>query len=630
VLWPLFHYLLDRLPLGPTSWETYRRINERFADAAAARYRPGDLIWVHDYQLMLVPGLLRQRLPDARIGFFLHIPFPAAEVFRILPWRRQILEGLLGADVVGFHTYSYLQHFAAAVGDLFGVEPEDDGVWLEERRVRFGVFPMGIDAEMFRQLAASPAVHDAAADLRAQAGGRAIVLGVDRLDYTKGIPRRLMAFESLLKKDESLRDRVRFVQVAVPSREAVESYQDFRREVEELIGRINGAYGTLNSVPIHYLYQSVPVDQLAALYLAADVMLVTPLRDGMNLVAKEYIASQTENNGVLVLSEFAGAADELQEAITVNAYDVDAIESGLREALAMGPAQRGTRMRAMRARVSAYDVHRWATDFVRTLSEETTERRVTPAVMLTETLGALRAAEPLAILLDYDGTLVPIANKPEFAAPDPDLLALITALAQRPHTAVLMISGRSRDTLQSWLGSLPIELWAEHGIWYRPLGKTTWETMIAVPCCDWLPPTRAVMEEFAAATPGACVEVKSSCIAWHYRQAARGFGRAQARELRLLLSRSLDATDAEIIEGKRVLEVRPRGATKAAVVQQLLAREPAPAGIVAFGDDRTDEEMFAALPRSAVSIHVGSGASLARHRVRNPAAVRALLSALLT
>jgi trehalose 6-phosphate synthase/phosphatase len=629
VIWPLFHYLLDRLPLGPTPWDTYRQVNQRFADAVIAHYEPGDLIWVHDYQLMLVPGMIRQQLPDATIGFFLHIPFPAAEIFRILPWRREILQGLLGANLIGFHTYSYVQHFTASVADLAGIDPDEDGVWIDDRRVKFGVFPMGVDADYFRQLAATPAVLDAAAELRSQAAGRTIMLGVDRLDYTKGIPHRLMAFEALLRDDAALRERVRLVQVAVPSRETVTSYQDFRKEVEELIGRINGTYGTLSAVPIHYLYQSVDAEQLLALYRVADVMLVTPLRDGMNLVAKEYVASQVDDDGVLVLSEFAGAAEELQEAVSVNAYDVAGLTAAMRTALAMLPAERQERMRAMRRRVMTYDVHRWVDHFISVLSEPPpAERRTMPEVTMRETVARLRQASPLAMLLDYDGTLVPIARTPDEASPDPELMQLVEALSRRPNTMVLMVSGRARDTLDRWFGHIPIELWAEHGVWHRPIGGT-WTTTLEVACCDWLEPARTVMQEFAAATPGAVVEAKSSSVAWHYRLAARGFGRAQARELRLALSRRLVDSGAEVIEGKRVIEVRPRGATKGAVVQHLLSRSPAPAGIVAFGDDRTDEEMFAALPRTAVGIHVGPGASLAKHRLRHPAAVRAFLTQLL-
>jgi trehalose 6-phosphate synthase/phosphatase len=630
VLWPVFHYLLERIPLSPTTWETYQRVNERFADLVAAQHRPGDLIWVHDYQLLLVPGLLRRRLPDARIGFFLHIPFPADEVFRILPWRREILEGLLGADLVGFHTYAYMQHFAAALGYLSGIEPEEDRVWLDEREVRFGVFPMGIDAESFSQLSASPDVHAQLDAITRDAGGRRILLGVDRLDYTKGLRQRLVAFERLLQDDPSLKDGVRLIQVAVPSRDTIPSYQEFRRELEEMIGRINGTYGTVTSVPIHYLHQSIPAERLVALYRAADVMLVTPLRDGMNLVAKEYVASRIDDDGVLVLSEFAGAAEELHEAVFVNPYDVADLTAKMRVALAMAPAERSARMSGMRRWLMAHDVHRWAGDFVQALEREgAAQRRPTPAAALNEMLGALRAATRLAILLDYDGTLVPIASTPDLARPDPDLLSLIAALAGRSNTIVQMVSGRPRGTLETWFGGLPVDLWAEHGVWFRAAGASAWESVLNVPCCDWMPQVRSIMSQFSAVTPGAFVEEKTSSIAWHYRQAARGFGRMQARELRLVLSRAMVDRPIDIIEGKRIIEVLPRGASKAAVVQRLLSRDAPPTLILALGDDRTDEELFAALPPASVAIHVGPGASLAGHRLHDSVATRAFLKSLI-
>jgi trehalose 6-phosphate synthase/phosphatase len=345
-------------------------VNERFAECIAGEYRPGDLIWVHDYQLLLVPGMLRQRLRDARIGFFLHIPFPADEVFRVLPWRRDILEGLLGADLIGFHTYSYVQHFAAALSDLSGVEPEHDRVWLDDREVRLGAFPMGIDASAFRELALSPAIEAQVYTIRREAHDRMILLGVDRLDYTKGILRRLLALEHLLRDDPSLCGRIRLIQVAVPSRDAVASYQEFGREVDQLVGRINGAYGTATSVPIHYVHQSISHDQLVALYRSADVMLVTPLRDGMNLVAKEYIASRVDDDGVLVLSEFAGAAEELHEAVLVNAYDTRDLADKIRLALDMPTSECTRRMRALRRRVMAHDVHRWAHEFLGALERD--------------------------------------------------------------------------------------------------------------------------------------------------------------------------------------------------------------------------------------------------------------------
>src|SRR5688572_13672780 len=264
VLWPLFHYSVDRMPINPRGWSEYPEVNEAFAAEVAAEYRGGDTIWVHDYHLMLVPALLRRRLPDARIGFFLHIPFPASEVFRVLPWRREILQGLLGADLIGFHTFGYMRHFLTSLLHVEGVEPDVDRVRIGAREVKVGVFPMGVDAAGFAAKAEDPEVLARVESIRSEAGGRRIVLGVDRLDYTKGIPRRLEAMEQFIERDPTLRDEVRYIRVAVPSRGDVSSYQRFRRDVEETVGRMNGAYGTLRSLPIHYVHQSVPLDELVA------------------------------------------------------------------------------------------------------------------------------------------------------------------------------------------------------------------------------------------------------------------------------------------------------------------------------------------------------------------------------
>jgi trehalose 6-phosphate synthase/phosphatase len=364
VLWPLFHYLIDRVPAHAAGWDAYEEVNKAFADAVARVYEPGDVIWIHDYQLMLLPSMLRQRLPHARIGFFLHVPFPSAEVFRILPWRREVLNGLLGADLIGFHISAYMRHFVEAVQQVVGAGAGVDHVRVGKHEVGLGAFPMGVDAAHFATMAVDDDVRAAAAAIRSDAGDRQIVLGVDRLDYTKGIPRRLEAIERLLRARPEYADRMRYIQVAVPSRGEVDSYQRFKRQVEESIGRINGLCSTLRSTPIHYVYQSVSLRELVALYAAADVMLVTPLRDGMNLVAKEFVASRVNDDGVLVLSEFAGAAAELSGAVMVNPYDVDQVEESLHNALSMSATERRTRMRSLRERVCHYDVHRWASEFL--------------------------------------------------------------------------------------------------------------------------------------------------------------------------------------------------------------------------------------------------------------------------
>jgi trehalose 6-phosphate synthase/phosphatase len=634
VLWPLFHYLIDRVPVDvdAAGWETYRQVNEVFADVVVREYRRGDTIWVHDYQLMLLPALLRERLPNARVGFFLHIPFPSSEVFRILPWRHEILTGMLGADVIGFHTFAYMRHFLASLLHVAGVEAEVDRVRVDGREVKLGAFPMGIEATRFAELAQDPDVLIEVEEIRREAGGRKIVLGVDRLDYTKGIPRRLQAIERLLERDASLCDRFRYIQVAVPSRGEVDSYQRFKRQVEERVGRINGARGTLRSTPIHYVHRSVSARQLVALYMAADVMLVTPLRDGMNLVAKEFVASRTDEDGVLVLSEFAGAAAELQGAVIVNPYDVNAVAESLHNALSMPAGERRARMKALRRRVTEYNVHWWAEAFLDQLGAAHPDQPG-PVASPKESsvviaLKEARQAARLRLLLDYDGTLVPITHAPELAAPDDELVALLGAVGRATDIQIDIVSGRPRQTLEAWLGHLPLALWAEHGFWCRSCADDPWRSAgCIVP--NWMERIRPILEHFTASTPGSHLETKSACLAWHYRRAQREFGARQAHELRMLLGDALSNQPFEVIEGKKVIEVRLRGVSKAVVAHQVQAETAHDTIVVAIGDDRTDEDLFRALPASSLTISVGGRPSAARFRVKDHRDVRRLLRTLL-
>lgn len=366
VLWPLCHDRIDRLPLRIEGWDAYERVNQRFAEAAADQYRPGDTIWVHDYQLLRVPLLLRRLLPDARIGFFLHVPFPNPEIFFTLAVRKWLVEGMLGADLVGFHTRRYRGHFTAALRRLFGVEMDaDERVTIAGHRTQLGVFPMGVDARDFAARAATRSVSAEVIALKNNA--QRLLVGVDRLDYSKGIPRRLLSFERLLQTHPEWQGHVRLVQVAVPSRGRVGAYRRFRSEVEALVGRINGEFATPSWTPIQYIYRSLPAPLLLALYRTADVMLVTPVRDGMNLVAKEFVATRSDESGVLVLSEFAGAADELRDALIVNPYDVDGTAAAVHYALTMDAAERRRRMVRLREQVMEYDVHRWVALFLAAL-----------------------------------------------------------------------------------------------------------------------------------------------------------------------------------------------------------------------------------------------------------------------
>jgi len=632
VLWPLFHYLIDRVPVDAAGWASYRDVNEAFADAVVRHHRPGDTIWVHDYHLMLLPALVRRRLPAARIGFFLHVPFPSSEVFRTLPWRREVLDGVLGADLVGFHTFAYMRHFVASLLHVEGVEADIDRVRVSDREVRLGVFPMGVDAARFAALARDPDVLAEVEAIRKDADGRQIVLGVDRLDYTKGIPRRLEAVERLLTRVPALRDRIRYIQVAVPSREAVDSYQQFTRELEERVGHINGACGTLRSTPVHYLHRSVSARELVALYRAADAMLVTPLRDGMNLVAKEFVASRVDDDGVLVLSEFAGAAAELGEAVVVNPYDVDAVADGIERALSMSAAERRARMKALRRRIADHDLNAWAGSFLARLDTVGPAARGAaaprPEQGLVAALADAQGTRAVRLLLDYDGTLVPYARSPELAAPDQELLSLIGALAALPNVRVDMVSGRPREILQAWFGDQPVSLWAEHGFWHRRHIGAGWQAA-AVTHADLLARIRQLLEQFTACTPGSYLEVKSASLAWHYRGVQREFGTRQAHELRMLLGDALSNQPFEVLEGSKVIEVRLRGVSKAIVAQRVHAETPSDTLVVAIGDDRTDEELFRALPASALTVAVGAQPTCARFRVADYRAVRQMLRLLL-
>ena len=628
VLWPLFHYLLDQVPLHVSDWDAYVQANEEFARTVAGQYRPGDMIWVHDYQLLLVPGLLRRMIPDARIGFFLHIPFPSEELFRTLPSRARLLEGLLGADLIGFHTPTYLRHFATSLTDILGHTVDIDRVQLPGREVRLGVFPMGVDAAFFSEMSRDPAVEAEAQALRGDGSVRLLV-GVDRLDYTKGIPRRLLAYERMLEIHPELRGKVRLVQVAVPSRTGVEAYQDFRSLVDGLVGRINGAYGTPRWVPVHYIFRGISPSDLVALYRAADVMVVTPLRDGMNLVAKEFIASRTDGDGVLVLSEFAGASWELPEALQVNPYDTDGTAEVLYRALAMEPDERRARLAPLRARVDTFDVHRWVASFLDQLASTPRAARGGAAVGGSDAARAelsrrLEETESLLLLLDYDGTLVPFTPTPELARPDTALLALLRQLAVRPDTEVHIVSGRARESLDHWLGGLPVWLHAEHGFWSRGPRTREWVAAAEVGG-SWREPVLAILRDTTARTPGSLIEVKAVALAWHYRLADLETGARRANELRLHLNQMLSNQPVEILAGNRVLEIRPHGIHKGRIVPPLPPERLARTTVVAIGDDRTDEDLFGAVPPEAISIRVGPGPTRARYRLESVAAVRALL-----
>jgi len=627
-IWPVFHHFAQYAQFDQQAWEAYERVNRRFAEAVIERLQPGDVVWVNDYHLMLLPGMLRQAAPDITVGFFLHIPFPSFEIFRMLPWREHILNGLLGADVIGFHTYDYARHFLSAALRLTGREHSLGQIVVGSRTVKVDAFPMGIDYERFAAAAHSPEVAEKSRALRADIGDRRFVLSVDRLDYTKGIPERLEAFERFLAEHPEAHRTVGLTMVAVPSRTDVEHYQMLKRDVDELVGRINGRYGTMDWTPVRYLYRSLPFDELVAMYLEADVLLVTPLRDGMNLVAKEYVATKDGGGtGVLVLSELAGSAKELGEALIVNPFDQSDIVSALARALVMPADEQRERLAVMQERLSRYTVVHWAEDFVEAVEAASQNQRERAARSLSpevekQFLSAYASATRRLILLDYDGTLVDFSAKPLSTVPDEELTATLRALAADPANEVVIISGRDRGILAEWLGALDVSLIAEHGAMQRWRGGDWIEA--TVPPDTWKASARQMMERYVDRTPGTFIEEKEHALVWHFRSADPGLGPQRARELRESLGGLTENFGLAIMEGHRVLEVKPANINKGRAALDFVDSDEWDF-ILAIGDDRTDEDVFEALPATAFTVKVGGGGSLARFRADSVDDVRTLL-----
>lgn len=631
LIWPLFHYFPSMAGFEPHWWTAYQAANEAFATACAAVLQPGDRVWIHDYHLACLPRMLRSSLPTLSIGFFLHIPFPDFEVLRLMPrpWRRELLHGLLGADLIGLHTFDYVRHFLAAVAHSLPASLSANQIQLDGAVSRVEAFPISVDTEALAQRALSPLVQQLQSDVRAGLGDVKLVLSVDRMDYSKGLLKRVQAIELFLTEHPSWHGKVVFHMVVVPSRDAIESYQILRRDLERALGRINGLFATLHWRPIAYQYRGVPMDELVALYRAADVALVTPLRDGMNLVAKEYVVTQNpEQPGVLILSEMAGAAAELKTALLINPNDQHEVADAIVEALEMPLADRKMRWKAQYQRLVSYDVFAWAADFLSSqaaASDESQHQRAAalPPESASAIVSAFAAAAHRTLFLDYDGTLVGFQVDPAAASPSEELLAELRQLAAVPECRVVVVSGRDRAFLEHWLGALQVDLVAEHGAFERLVGRNWVAHAPQLP--SWWADARAVVDSAAKRCPGALVEVKTTALVWHYRNADPLYASLRAERLRTDLQEVMgEFTDFQIVMGNHIVELRPTTVHKGAAALRLLGQQPS-GFVLAAGDDRTDEDLFAALGPGAVSIRVGPGLSLARFHARDPAELRGLL-----
>lgn len=625
-IWPLLHYLPNYLRYEPEWWADYQKVNQTFADKVLEIAKDGDLVWVHDYQLMLLPAILRAAAPRLRIGFFLHTPFPAPQVFRFHPRCRELVAGMLGANRIGFHAFNYLRHFSGAVGRLLRIETELTEISRDGHTTALGVYPIGINAPKFEQTMDSEEFRQRRDEFHRAHEGKRLVISVERMDYTKGILHRLEAIDDFLTKWEQI-DNIRFIFVSVPSREGIEEYQHLLEEVESRIGQLNGKYATLLNSPIHFIHGSIPFVDLCALYALADVALVTPLIDGMNLVAKEFIACQRENAGLLILSEFAGAAEELFNALFVNPYDSDAVAATLIDALGRPVEQRRSGIQAMRERVIRYDAQHWARSFIEDLALDPADDTGTGKTNIKEAGDQIRRAiesgEKIALFLDYDGTLREIEVEPSAATPNLAIETLLRRLEQLPNLDVTILSGRSETDLEAFFGGFSFRLIAEHGASWRQPGKKSWER--AHQKYAWKDKLLPILRVYEQATPGSMVEEKPSAIVWHFRKADEEFGEWKANRLTQELSALGANQPIKVRHGKKMVEVNAAEINKGAAVARVLEKLPDYGLGVCAGDDLTDEGMFElTLPR-LLTIKVGPGPTQARFRIADPAAFRKFL-----
>ncbi len=635
-IWPLFHYFMEYSEAEQSFWEIYKQVNQKYADEVLRHYQAGDKIWVHDYQLLLVPNMIREKAPEAIIGFFNHIPFPSYEVFRTLPWREEVLEGMLGADLIGFHTYDYERHFLSSVSRILRLQVDFNEVTLPDRIVKVDSFPMGIDYEKFEQAAQNhfKNTSEEQSDLQNRLDHHLkttpdakLILSIDRLDYTKGIANRIRAFEYFLDRNPEYIEKVRLVMLAVPSRSNVPQYQRLKREIDELVGRINGKFSTVNWTPIWYFYRSMPFENLIDLYTSCDVALLTPIRDGMNLVAKEFVATRTDHTGVLILSEMAGASHEMNEALLINPNNFEQISSALKQALQMPKEEQIQRNKMLQKRLKRYSVEKWANDFMKALKNTKDNRDASQSIRIStkvssEILDTYKNAKRRILFLDYDGTLVNFTDKPENAKPDKELIELISKLNKGNKTDVVLISGRDKNTLGNWWAETSVELISEHGVWMRKQ-DSEWELSENVKN-DWMEAVRPVIENFVDRTPGTFIEDKNYSLAWHYRKADPELGEMRANELSSVLKELISNHGLSVLEGNKVLEIKSSDVSKGKAAGKKLVGEDYDF-IFAIGDDWTDEYLFRELPEDAYTVKVGIKNTSAQYYVEDTKKVREIL-----
>ena len=629
-IWPLCHYFFSFIEYRADYWEAYQEVNALFCNEALSFIENDDIIWVQDYQLMLLPGMLRKEKPNANIGYFHHIPFPSYELFRVLPEREEVLEGLLGADLIGFHTHDYMRHFISAIYRVLDLNCTLDEVTLKDRIVHVDTFPMGINYELYHNAPSLPEVKERADMLRHKLGDKTVILSVDRLDYSKGILHRLNGYAQFLQNNPAYHEKVSLAMIVVPSRDNVDIYADLKTKIDQSIGEINGKYSRLGWTPIFYFYRSFAFEELMAMYDISDIALVTPLRDGMNLVAKEYLASKCNEPGVLILSEMAGAAIELQEAIIINPNDTDQIETAILQALKMPDEEKNKRLQKMQKKISRENVKKWANDFVTELQSIKAQnkdilQKIVGKKQLNQIKSAYDEASSRLMLLDYDGTLSPFVDNPEDAVPSETLLEMLREMVADKKNKVVINSGRNHQILDEWFAGIGLDFAAEHGIFYKENGrwyKNLQEELI------WDEEIMDILQHTIDKTPRSYLEQKDASLVWHYRKVDMWLAELRSQQLINALIGPCTRLNLQIVPGNKIVEIKPPDFNKGSETLRRLGQQSYDF-VMAIGDDTTDEDMFRVLPPEGISIKVGNFSQVAKYRIPLQSSVIPFLSNLI-
>lgn len=631
-IWPLFHYFSNITEFDFDTWDYYKSVNQKFFDTLEPIIGENNVIWIHDYQLMLLPQMIKEKYPNTQVGFFLHIPFPSFEIFRLLIWREEVLKGILGADLIGFHTYDYVRHFLSCTRRLLGLEDELNRISYEDRYVRVDAFPMGIDYNRFNNECIDREFLESEVDIQSLKDTK-IILSIDRLDYTKGIPQRIKAFSRFLSKYPEYREKVRLNLIVAPSRVKIDSYDLLLREIQETVSEINGEFGTLSWMPVWFFFRSFTQKNLIAFFRNSDVLLVTPLRDGMNLVAKEYIAARADYEGMVVISETAGAASELGEAVIVNANDYDAIAYGIKTALDMPREEKIARNKIMHRRLQRYNIEFWASEFLQELNRtvEDTAHIITQISLDKESYNieaTYKNALKRILFLDYDGTLVGYKAFPDQAKPDEELRSLLLELTSDSRNTVVIISGRDKTILEEWLGDInDLYLVGSHGLWIRYPDQKDW-IMTSVVDNKWKESVRPILELYSDRMPGSLIEEKDFSLAWHYRQCDPDMVGMKLGEVRETLKSMTASSTLMLQEGNKVLEIKDSRVNKG-YITSLIIENQGYDFILGAGDDYTDEDMFSSLQEDSYSIKIGLGNTRANYRLKSWRSMRMILEKLI-